>query len=96
MRRAWGGQFTPLSESNSTFSPAAMRPKSGRTNPAMQSSTVDFPEPEGPKRIVIPVGTWIETSSTNGDEPARERSNFTRAVSVAAFTSPPTVSTNGG
>jgi hypothetical protein len=62
----------------------------------MQSSTVDFPEPEGPKRIVIPVGTWIETSNTKGGEPGRRRFIFKSAVSLAAFTSLPTVSTNGG
>src|SRR5271165_5587257 len=95
MRRAWGGQFTPACESNSVSLPAIMRPESGRANPAMESSRVDFPAPDGPKRMVMPAGTWRDTSSRKGAEPAQARCNFRHAVSVDAFTSQPTVSTDG-
>src|SRR5207244_11501948 len=33
--------------------PKAIRPRSGRTRPAMARSTLDFPEPEGPTRARV-------------------------------------------
>ena len=83
-------------ESKSTSLPAAMRPASGRARPAMQSSKVDFPAPEGPKRIVMPGGTSRETSRTKEGAPALRRSLRICAASIAALTSPPKVSTRGG
>ena len=47
----------PSALSNRIFSRVAIRPASGRTSPAMQSSRVVFPAPEGPNRIVIPGGS---------------------------------------
>jgi hypothetical protein len=43
----------PAAESKSVRPPITMRPRSGRTTPAMAFTIVDFPEPERPKRATI-------------------------------------------
>src|SRR5690242_17580564 len=47
-----------------------MRPSSGRTKPAMESSTRVFPAPLGPNRIVTPALAENSTSSENPAESA--------------------------
>ena len=46
-------------------SPISIRPVSGVVNPAMQSSSVVLPDPEGPKRMVNPGGALKAASSEN-------------------------------
>ena len=66
MARWYAGRFTREDESNNVRSAMLMRPRSGLVNPAMQSSNVDLPAPEGPHRMVNPGGISSETSTTNG------------------------------
>src|SRR6185437_15906833 len=54
-----------------------MRPFAGRSSPAIAASVVLFPEPDGPKRIVIPGGT---SSSTSSVKPARTSCTFTESA----------------
>ena len=84
-----------LEESKSTSPRASIRPASGRTSPATQSSRVDFPAPDGPNKIVMPEETSMETSSKKEEAPALRRSLRIRAESIPVFTSPPTVTTRG-
>ena len=71
-------------ELNKTFSPITILPVVGRTSPARQSSSVDFPAPEGPNNIVIPGGASKETSRTKA--PASRRSFRMLATSVPELT----------
>jgi len=62
MRRRERGMLIPGDESNSARSPIAILPESGAVSPAMQSSSVVFPAPEAPKRIVNPADASKATS----------------------------------
>ena len=50
----------PLDDENSTRSPIAIVPAAGRRNPAIASSVVVFPEPDGPNSAVIDpaISSW--------------------------------------
>lgn len=48
----------------------AIRPESGTVSPAMQSSSVVFPAPDGPKRIVMPAGMANAALSSKSPPPA--------------------------
>ena len=50
-----GGSATPRSLSSQTRSPSAIRPRSGRTSPAIARSTLVLPAPEGPTSATIAV-----------------------------------------
>src|ERR1017187_6097873 len=51
--------------SNKTRSPTAIRPVSGVASPATQSSSVVFPDPDGPNNMVNPGSTLKSTSREN-------------------------------
>ena len=54
-----------VADENSTWSSIAIEPRDGVRRPAMASSVVVFPAPDGPKSAVIrPVSCWL-TSRTN-------------------------------
>src|SRR5579862_7988236 len=50
-------------ESKRARSPTEMRPESGVRRPAIESSSVVFPAPEAPNRMVKPGSAWNVTSS---------------------------------
>ena len=60
-----------FSESKSTRPPMMMRPPSGVVSPARQLSSVVLPEPDAPKRIVIPGGAVKSHSSVNSPSDLR-------------------------
>ncbi len=62
-RRA-GSSRTPRLESNSTWSPTAMRPSCGSLRPAMQRRIVVFPAPEAPTMTVTPGAARNRASSS--------------------------------
>src|SRR5690349_16820992 len=64
MPRRWTGHSIPAAASNQVSAPSAIRPARGRISPAIAASVVLLPEPEGPKRIVIPGGAEKRTSSS--------------------------------
>ena len=46
--RRSGGRSTPRRVSSQVAAPSAIRPRSGRSSPAIARSTLDFPAPDGP------------------------------------------------
>ncbi len=60
------GMLTRDPASNKTRSPMTILPASGAARPATQSSSVVFPDPEGPNRMVNPGAALKSTSSENG------------------------------
>src|SRR6202034_518937 len=59
--------------SNRMWSPMVIRPESGLVNPATQSSTVVFPAPDGPNRMVNPGAARNSASRTNSCPGAANR-----------------------
>src|SRR6185369_1223971 len=57
----------PRAESKSTRSPITMRPRSGRTIPAMAFTSVVFPEPERPKSATM--GASLENAASSRNLP---------------------------
>src|ERR1700730_4909228 len=55
MRRRCGGRLMRFSESNSTVSSIAMRPRSGASSPEIMLTSVVLPAPEGPNTAVTPL-----------------------------------------
>ena len=51
-RRRFGGRKIPVLLSNSTVSPATIRPASGASSPATALTIVVLPEPEGPQTTI--------------------------------------------
>src|SRR5712671_1253817 len=64
-----------------------MRPTSGITSPATQSSKVVFPAPDGPKRMVNPGVAWNSTSRAKSRS-SELRRLWTRTWSVRSLASP--------
>ena len=63
--RSFSGTAMRCAASNSTRSPTAMTPWSGRSNPATQRSVVVLPQPDGPNRVKnVPSGRSNEASRT--------------------------------
>src|SRR5258708_1987556 len=63
--RRFGGTKAPVAASVTTCPSIAMRPRSGRSNPAMQRSVVVLPQPLGPSSEMNSPGRTVnETSST--------------------------------
>ena len=55
MRRRQTAKSMRAASSNSTSPSSTMRPRSGRSNPAIMLTTVVLPAPDGPYRTVAPV-----------------------------------------
>jgi hypothetical protein len=68
--------------SKKTRSPTAMRPSSGITIPAMQSSTVVFPAPEGPNKMVNP-GSALNSTCNEKSRPVERKPLRIDAVKFA-------------
>src|SRR5690349_13729571 len=63
-----------------------MRPSSGVSRPAMAASVVDFPEPEGPNRMVMPGSARKATSTLNSR--SRDRVSLRRTSSASGIAHP--------
>src|SRR4029453_2565694 len=75
------------SESNSTLSAMAMRPRSGVTGPAIMLTSVVLPAPEGPNRAVTPFAVAKRALTVNS--PKRlSTSTLSMLLSVKAHAGP--------